>query len=344
MKIPCARYGFPFPFSLSSQAPAPKVWPVSDGAWQIRLPLPWAMTSVNVFLFRRECGDLLLDTGIRSAESLLSLDAALRSVGSGWSCIAEIMVSHLHPDHIGAAAELRRRTGAPVRMPGIEAELVKPLGPDRKFFAESAAFLRQHGMPAPQVDALREQAAAGSGFAERLVVDGAINEGERIEFHGGTLEAVAAPGHSPGQLCFFWPERHVLFSTDAILPQVTPNIGVHWFYQDNPLGEYLATLDRLYRLDAERVVPSHGRPFEGHREWIDNTRLHHGRRCDSIVDLLGDEPIDAFKIAGAVWGEDRSLFDRRFAMAESLSHLAYMELEQRVTAVEVEGVTCWTKV
>ena len=341
MEFPRASCGFPFP--LSTQAPAPKVWPVSDGAWQIRLPLPWALTSVNVFLFRTDCGDLLLDTGIRSKESLRSLDAALQSVGSGWSRIAEIVVSHLHPDHIGAAAELRRRTGAPVRMPEIEAELVKPLGPDRKFFAEAAAFLRRHGMPARQVDTLREQAATGSGFSERLVVDGDIKEGERIDFLGGTLEAIAAPGHSPGQLCFFWPERRVLFSTDAILPRVTPNIGVHWFYQNNPLGEYLATLDRLHGLDAERVVPSHGRPFQGHREWIDNTKLHHRRRCDSIVDLLSDEPMDAFEIAGAVWGEDRSLFDRRFGMAESLAHLAYMELEQRVAAVEVDGVTCWTK-
>lgn len=341
MEFPHASCGFPSP--LCSQAPAPKVWPVSDGAWQIRLPLPWALTSVNVFLFRTDGGDLLLDTGIRSAESLLSLDAALKSVGSGWSCVSEILVSHLHPDHIGAAAELRRRTGAPVRMPEIEAELVKPLGPDRSFFAESAAFLRQHGMPGAQVDALRQQAAAGSGFFERLIVDGAIEEGERIAFHGGTLEAIAAPGHSPGQLCFFWPERRVLFSTDAILPRVTPNIGVHWFYQNNPLGEYLATLGKLHGLDAERVVPSHGRPFEGHREWIDNTKLHHGRRCDSILDLLGGKPLDAFEIAGAIWGEDRSLFDRRFGMAESLAHLAFMELKQRVAAVDVGGVTCWTR-
>ena len=318
------------------------MWPVADAAWQIRLPLPWALRSVNVFLFHTDRGDLLLDTGIRSEKSLLSLEAALQSVGSGWSSITGIVVSHLHPDHIGAAAELRRRTGAPVRMPGIEAELVKPLGPDRKFFAEAAAFLRQHGMPGPQVDALRDIAAAGSGFSERLIVDGAIEEGERIAFHGGTLEAIAAPGHSPGQLCFYWPEQRVLFSTDAILPRVTPNIGVHWFYQDNPLGDYLATLDKLHGLEADKIVPSHGRPFERHREWIDNTKSHHERRCESIVDVLGDKPMDAFEIAGAVWGEDRSLFDRRFAMAESLSHLAYMEIEQRVAEVKVDGVTCWT--
>ncbi len=319
------------------------MWPVADGAWQIRLPLPWALTSVNVFLFHTDEGDLLLDTGIRSEESLQSLEAALKSVGSGWSSIAGILVSHLHPDHVGAAAELRRRTGAPVRMPALEAELVKPLGPDRKFFAETAAFLRQHGMPGTQVDTLREQAAVGSKVSERLVVDGPLEDGERIAFQGGTLEAIAAPGHSPGQLCFYCPEQRVLFSTDAILPRVTPNIGVHWFYRANPLGDYLVTLDKLRGLEAGKIVPSHGRPFEGHREWIDNTKRHHVRRCDSIIEVLGEEPMDAFEIAGAVWGANRSLFDRRFAMAESLSHLAYMEIERRVTEVQVEGITRWTK-
>lgn len=319
----------------------PKVWPVATAAWQIRLPLPWALSSVNVFLFRTDDGDFLLDTGIRSDESLQSLDAALQRVDSGWSSIREVLVSHLHPDHVGAAAEIRRRTGAPVRMPAAEAELVKPLGPNRAFFAESAAFLRQHGMPGDSVEALRRQASAGMAAYERLDVDGSIAVGERIPFQGGTLEAVSAPGHSPAQLCFYCPEQRVLFSTDAILPKVTPNIGMHWFYQGDPLGDYYATLDRLSALDADLVAPSHGRPFEGHREWIANTRKHHARRCDSIADVLGGEPLDAYRIAGAIWGEDRSLMDRRFGMSESLAHLARMAADGRVVEGAVAGVTHW---
>ena len=329
--------------TLASHLPLPKIWPAADGAWQIRLPLPWQLVSVNVFLFRRGDGYLLLDTGIRADESLQSLEASLASVGAGWGSIREILVSHLHPDHIGAAAELRRRCGAPVRMPSAEADLVRPLGPNRKYFAEAAAFLLAHGVPADHVEKMRSAAAGGAHTSERLDVDGGIAGGERIEFDGGTLEAVPAPGHSPAQLCFYCPEQKVLFSTDAILPSITPNIGLQWFYQGNPLGDYFQTLDALHRLDVGQVVPSHGRPFQGHREWIENVRRHHRDRCDSIAEVLDSEPRDAYEVAGQIWGEDRNLLDRRFAMAESLSHLQFMALEGRVRRVLADGVTHWTR-
>ncbi len=329
--------------TLPPRMPAPKVWPVADGAWQVRLPLPWDLVSVNAFLFRRGRGLVLLDTGIRSDESLDSLEAALRSLGASWRDITEILVSHLHPDHVGAAAEIRRRSGAPVRMPALEAELVKPLGPMRQYFGETAAFLGYHGMPVERVETMRRQSEAGKGAFERLVVDGVITPGERVAFEGGSLEAVAAPGHSPALVCFHWPDRRVLFSTDAILPRVTPHIGVHWFYQGDPLGDYLQSLERLERLDIDRVVPSHGRPFEGHREWIRNTRSHHRRRCQTILDAIDSAPRNAYEIAGTVWGEDRSLLDRRFAMSESLSHLEYMALGRSVEKVEIDGIARWQR-
>ncbi len=317
------------------------MWPVAESAWQIRLPLPWALTSVNVFLFRGRNGYILLDTGIRSDDCLLALETSLRSLGVSWSSIKEILVSHLHPDHLGAAAEIRRRSGAPVRMPGREAKLVEPLGPNRKFFAEAAEFLVANGIPADQVEIMRQQAKAGARASERLVVDGSISAGESIEFHGGTLEVVPAPGHSPAQMCFYCPGQRVLFSADAILPRVTPNIGVQWFYQDDPLGDYFKTLAGLEAREVKTVIPSHGRPFRGHREWIANTRRHHVRRCKTILEAMSNEPVDAYKIAGSVWGEDRSLMDRRFAMAEALSHLHYMALRQQVEKVSINGIAHW---
>ena len=319
------------------------MWPVADSAWQIRLPLPWELTSVNVFLFRRREGFLLLDSGIRSGDSLLALESALGSLGADWSAITEIVISHLHPDHVGAAAEIRRRAGAPVRMPTLESELVKPLGPNRKYFGEAAEFLKQNGVPDEHVDSMRRQASAGKGAFERLLVDGHVDEGDRIDFDGGSVEAISAPGHSPALLCFYCPEQRVLFSTDAILPRVTPNIGVQWFYQGDPLGDYMRSLDKLEKLEATRIVPSHGRPFEGHREWIDSTRRHHVRRCDTIFDAMGESPVDAYRIAGAVWGEDRSLFDRRAAMSESLSHLRYMALGHRVEQIDIDGIAHWKR-
>ena len=142
---------------------------------------------------------------------------------------------------------------------------------------------------------------------------------------------------------FYCPQQKVLFSTDAILPRIPPNIGVHRFYEGDPLGDYLRSLGKLEKLDAGTVVPSHGRPVQGHREWIETTRGHHAWRCDTIAGTLAGDPLDAYRIAGAVWGEDRSLQERRFAISESVSHLEYMALGQRVEKIQIDGVAHWKR-
>lgn len=285
-----------------------------------------------------------MDTGLKTPESLAALESSLASLGVAWGDIAEVLVSHLHPDHVGAAAEIRRRSGAIVRMPRTEADLVRPLSPGEEFFAKTAGFLRGHGMPPDKVRELRRLANAFRGADERLVVDAAIDPGDRMAFRGGTLEAVSAPGHSPGLLCFYCPEQRILFSTDAVLPKVTPNIGMQWFYQSDPLGDYLGTLARLERLAADRVAPSHGRPFEEPiQDWVASTRAHHAKRCEAILASLSDGPLTGYEVAGAVWGTELSLPDRRFAMCEGLSHLQFMARDGRVDKRSSGGTTRWAR-
>ncbi len=317
------------------------MWPVAEGAWQIRLPLPWALNSVNAFLFRQSSGYLLLDTGLKTDESLASLDAAIESLNLDWLAITRILISHMHPDHIGAAAELRRRSGAPIQMHPDEAHMVKPREPGYKFFEFAEPHMQEHGVPQVDIDAMKAEAGNVSDSMERLVPDESIEGGDTIEFVGGTLKTIMAPGHSPALMCFHCPEQHILFSTDAILERTTPNIGVHWFYQGNPLGEYLNSLRILELLDVDKVVPSHGRPFEGHREWIAGVRKHHRKRCGQVLDVVKDRALPAYEIAGAIWGENRSAGTRRFAMAEGLSHLEYMSHEGRVEQQSQNGVTLW---
>lgn len=321
--------------------PPAKVWPAGQGAWQIRLPLPWALNSVNVFLFRQSDGYLLLDAGLKTEQSLLSLEAALDSLNLDWRVIARIVISHMHPDHVGAAAEIRRRSGAPIRMHPLEAEMVKPRDPDQRFFARAESYMQAHGVPQADIDAMREEASGVSASMERFLADETIEGGDTIAFAGGTLRAVMAPGHSPAMLCFHCPEQRLLFSTDAILERTTPNIGVHWFYRGNPLGEYFNSLRTLELLDIDKVLPSHGRPFEGHREWIAGVRGHHRKRCGQILAALQGRPLHAYDIAGIVWGEERPAASRRFAMAEALAHLEYMSREGRVERRTQNGVTLW---
>ena len=229
----------------------------------------------------------MLDTGLKTDESLLALEAALAGLNLDWRVITRILISHMHPDHVGAAAEIRRRSGRRSACTRARPKWSSRAAPDHKFFERAEPYMHAHGVPQADIDAMREEASGVSERMERFVADESIAGGDTIEFAGGALRAVMAPGHSPAMLCFHCPEQRLLFSTDAILERTTPNIGVHWFYQGNPLGEYLNSLRTLELLDVDKVLHSHGRPFQGHREWIAGVRGHHRKRCAQILAAVG---------------------------------------------------------
>lgn len=315
---------------------------LADAAYRIRLPLPWgALDHVNAFLFRQLDGWLLLDCGLNSSGTFDAFDAAFSELHLDWRSISRIVVSHLHPDHLGAAARIRRLSGAPISMQPHEAALAAPRSPDEPFFEDAAAFLRLHGAPEGQIDQLKAAAAETAAGADRFHPDDEIDEGSAVEYVGGRLDVIRAPGHSPALLCFHDRERRMLYSTDAILERVSPNIGVHHFYPGNPLGEYLDTLTRLEALDIETVIPSHGDPFTGHREWIARTRRHHRRRLDRIEQLFRSRPLDAWAAVSEIWSEDLPAGHRRLAMAEVLAHLELLARTGRVERSEVDGVARW---
>ena len=322
--------------------PTPVLTRLADAAYRVRLPLPWgSLDHVNVFLFRRLDGWLLLDCGLDSPATFEAFEAAFAELRIDWRAITRIVVSHLHPDHLGAAARIRRLSGAPIAMQPHEASLAAPRAAGEAFFAKAEAFLRRHGVPAERIGELEAAARKTADGADRFFPDEDIDEGDSIEYAGGRLDVIQAPGHSPALLCFHDRERRTLYSTDAILERISPNIGVHPFYPGNPLGEYLDSLTRLEALELDRIVPSHGDVFADHRAWIAKTRRHHRRRLDRIEEVFRPRPLDAWAAAGEIWSEDLPAGHRRLAMAEVLAHLEYLARTGRVERREVDGAVVW---
>lgn len=315
---------------------------ISENIWSAALPLPWPLKTVNVFLVRRGDGYLLIDCGLKTADSLAVLTAALDELQIGWRDIREIIVTHMHPDHVGAASHIRELSGSPVWMHPFEARWVAPRAGGEEFFSRTAGYLRVHGFSTAEVDELKSHAREVSDAVERLHPDLEINDGDTVSYASGTLETIVAPGHSPGLLSFYSPEKRLYFSTDVILETISPNIGYHPFTEGNPLGDYLASLDRLERLEVETVIPSHGPPFRGFGERIAAAREHHHRRLERVRDAVPAAGLSAYEIAGIVWRRELSPMDRRFAMAEALSHLVYLEQGGEVQTELRNGVRFWS--
>lgn len=315
---------------------------IAPGAWLIRLPLPWKrLTSVGAYLFRTADGYLLIDCGLAGDDTFDAFAQAFREINIDWRAVSRIWISHMHPDHFGGAARARKLSGAPVFMHPHEAAFVGPRD-DSQFFQETEIFLARHGMPGDVIETIRGDAGKMAALVERFQPDAELRPGDRFEYAGGEVETISAPGHSPALLCFHDAARRILFSTDAVLEKISPNIGVHHFYDANPLGEYFDTLARLERLPVDLVVPAHGNPFEGLAEWIAGTRAHHRGRLNKVAEAAaGSPPKSGWEISGLVWSDRLSPGQRRLALAEALSHLEFLARSGGAEKSEVDGVVHW---
>jgi glyoxylase-like metal-dependent hydrolase (beta-lactamase superfamily II) len=134
------------------------------------------------------------------------------------------------------------------------------------------------------------------------------------------VELIATPGHSPGHICLHFPRHRAFISGDHIIEGITPNIG--YSPGHDALGEYLESLNRVSAMDFDLIVPSHGAPFRGHREWIAATRNHHAKRCAEIEAALPATPAE---LVSRLWPRELTAFHYRFAVFEVLAHLEHMK-------------------
>ena len=323
-----------------SEAQAPLE--VSPGIWRINLPLPFPVASVNVYLVRCQDGFLLLDCGLKTRACREALAGGLSTLGIDWTDIRQIVITHLHPDHFGLAAEVQRLSGAVVLMHAAEAALATPrFFLDQELLSRHSAWLVENGVPPPESQEISRASVGIAEFIETVEADRTLEDGERLPVAGGELEVIWSPGHSPGLITLYFGARKLYFSSDHIIEKITPNIGFHPHSSANPLADYLASLDGLKAREIDQILPSHGRPFAGHRDWIRATEQHHRDRCGKMLEAVSDGPRTAYEVVGRVWGPHLSPLNQRFALAETLAHLEYMQRQGKVASRRLDGAVQW---
>ncbi len=310
---------------------------VSPGVHLFELPLPFSLGTVNVYLVRLTHGFLLIDCGMNTDACFAALDSARQSLGVEWREIHEILLTHIHPDHMGLAPRLLALTGASLSMHPSDALLLARItsSDDRRRTDEQLAGA---GSP-PETIAETHWAFAeiGKNFQE-LQPRTLLSGGETIAIEGGTLEVIWTPGHSPGHLCLYDAQRRLLFSGDHILEHISPKVG--WQPEDDPLGAYLQSLRNIEALDIDLILPSHGFPFRGHREWIAGALAHHRERCDRILEFLNEGAKTSHELVCKLWTRPLSPFHYRFAVYEVLAHLEYLRRLEQVTPNRAK-ITQW---
>jgi len=320
---------------------------VAGGVWQIRVPVPFGPTGGTlVYLLEADGGPVLVDAGWDTPAGWEALTAGITATGHDVADVRGVVVTHFHPDHHGMSGRVREAAGAWVAMHPVEAEMVTRQrdGGVADFTGIAAAFFAA-GAPAASYDDVPD--ALPVALPPAAVPDRLLADGQLADLPGRRLRALWTPGHSPGHLSFHLEDARLLMTGDHILPRISPHVGL-WMQADDadPLGDFLASLERLSTLDVDEVLPAHEHRFPGLRERIAELRMHHAARLAAVQARLADSPATLWEVAEAMpwearW-QDVPAVMRHIALGEAASHVRHLERLGRVVRVDSGGPTRFT--
>ena len=313
---------------------------VATDIYQVRLPLPFRLNHVNCYLLRDDIGWTIVDTALNWPDAKAVWKAALAELSIEADDIHQIVLTHMHPDHIGLAGWFQEWCGKPVYLSPREAELAELIWVQHGWKPEDVmGWWDRCGVPrevstsaAAETDKLRTRT-----FPHATDVR-TIEYGERVRMGGRDFRAIHAPGHSDGQIIFYCAADKVLLSGDQVLMHITPNIGLWPMTEEAPLSRYLASLHQLASLDVATALPGHRRIIEDWAGRIDELLIHHDERLGHMREAVG-KSASAYEVTARVFPLDKlSPHEVRFAVAETLAHLDYLVREGELRR---EGDRVW---
>lgn len=301
--------------------------------WRIKLPLPFRLREVNIYLLRGRHGYTLIDAGIDTPDSRAAFDAAIASLKVRDTDIERVYVTHMHPDHIGMSGR-RARAGSRIFLMPEEERRARYVWGDEPL-RDWSSYAREHGAGGEiaegivkAVNMLRSVVSLPERFEP-------IGDGDVVDAGMRSLRVVWTPGHSDFHYVLVDDDARLVFCGDQLLPDITPNIGLYPRCRPNPLDDFLWSLGRFDRESAYTVLPGHGEPYATLPERIGRFRAHHEERLSGVrsqVAASDGNGVTAFEIVRHFWGDRLSTHEVRFALVEIVAHLEYLRQRGELAA------------
>ncbi len=312
---------------------------VAPGVHWLRMPLPFALDHINLWLLEDGEGFTAVDTGI----AMDAVKQAWKSALAGRQLSRQI-VTHFHPDHLGLAGWLESDYGAPLWMTQGEYLTAHVIAAGLAPFdiPSMVALFARHGLDAQRCAALQ---ARGNAYRRGVPVIPAtfhpLFDGDTLRIGAHEWEVIVGHGHSPEHASLHCAQLGVLIAGDMLLPRISTNVSAYAAAPElDTLQLYLDSIDRLAALPEDTLaLPSHGRPFRGMRTRVAELHAHHAARCADLLAACADGARSAGDLLEVLFG--RPIDDPHqtlFAMGEAIAHLNHLESQQRLQRRSENGI------
>lgn len=313
-------------YPLGEPPLAGEVKEIADGIFWVRMPLPFALQWINLWLLEDGEGWTIVDTGMGLEQSREHWRAIFEATLKG-KPVTRVICTHMHPDHMGLAGWICRKFGAPLWMSRLEYITGRVLVADtgREAPEEGMQFYRAAGW---DEDALNSYKARFGGFGKAVsrMPDSyrRIAEGDVIEIGGRPWRVVVGNGHSPEHACLWQEQLKLFISGDQVLPRISSNVSVFPTEPDaDPLTDWISSCHKLAGAIPGDVLtlPSHNEPFLGLHDRLANLVEGHERALARVLSRLRQEPKRAVDLFGALFARKIGGDLLGMATGEAVAHL-----------------------
>lgn len=319
---------------------------VAPGVLWIRMPLPFTLAHINLWAIADGDRWALVDSGLRSPDTA-SAWRQLRDGALGQRGVSRVIVTHMHPDHVGMAGWITRRAGCRLWMTRLEYLTCRVLVADtgREAPEDGVHFYRRAGW---DDDAIEHYRARFGEFGKHTYAlpDSyrRIRDGETIRIGEHDWRVVTGSGHSPEHACLHCPSLGLLISGDQVLPRISSNVSVFPTEPDaDPLGDWLASLEKIERLvpDHVLVLPAHNLPFRGLHARLRDLAAGHETGLHRLHERLA-EPRRVVDVFGALFARPIDTPElRSMATGETLAHLNRLLATGRAAVTDDAQGVAW---
>lgn len=306
----------------------------------IPIPIP-ALKAVNSYLIAEKEELLIIDTGMPIRSSLGYLEEKLVEYGFKMRDIKKIIVTHLHIDHIGGAGYIQKISGATFSIHEKEAKFIGRLINYPEESVETfKKIMYKTDVPKNLIEEMMffHPGISNQAIYSKIDYNANVRDNDIITVGNRKLRIISTPGHSINNICIYDNEEKILFSGDHVLPEITPNIRVP-FNNDNPLGEYLDSLEKVSKLEVKYYLPGHGNIQSDFKERIKSLKCHHYQRLLETLQIMSSKPLSAYEISSKMnWDikipwEDFPTTQKYFAIGETLAHIRYLQENNVVKSI-----------